>query len=294
MATASGVRLDKYLAETCSGFSRSYLQKLIHQGYILVQGKRVKPSQKLQIGDQITITLPPPISPLIAEAIPVTIVYEDKDLLVVDKPAGLTVYPAPGHPSHTLLNALLAHCPELANIDDSMRPGIVHRLDKDTSGLMVVAKNKAAQQNLVEQFKSRSVVKGYLVLVKGKLIPERGTIDAPIGRHPVHRKRMAVVPGGREAKTHYQVKQYLGNYTLLEVNPETGRTHQIRVHLSAVGYPVVGDSVYGIRTPYLNRQFVHAYYLKFCLPSNGEYREFTCPLPLDLRQVLELIASGLA
>jgi len=293
VATTPGIRLDKYLAETCSGLSRSYLQKLIQQGYILVQDKWAKPSQKLQVGDRITITLPPPVTSLVAEPIPVTIIYEDKDLLIVDKPAGLTVYPAPGHPSQTLVNALLACCLELANIDNSLRPGIVHRLDKDTSGLMIVAKNKAAQQNLVDQFKSRSVVKGYLVLVKGKLSPERGTIEVPIGRHPVYRKRMAVVSGGREARTHYQVRQYRGDYTLVEANPETGRTHQIRVHLSAIGYPVVGDATYGVKSPYLSRQFVHAYYLKFHLPSTGEYREFTCDLPLDLRRALEMVSSRL-
>ena len=294
MATASGIRLDKYLVETCSGLSRSYLQKLIQQGYISVQDRWAKPSHKLQIGDRITITLPPPINSLVAETIPVTIIYEDKDLLIVDKPGGLTVHPAPGHPSHTLINALLARCPELANVDNSLRPGIVHRLDKETSGLIIVAKNKVTQQNLVEQFRSRSVVKGYLVLVKGKLTPERGTIEAPIGRHPIHRKRMAVISSGKEAKTHYRVKQYLGDYTLLEVNPETGRTHQIRVHLSAIGYPVVGDTVYGVRSLYLSRQFVHAYYLKFRLPSTGEYREFTCELPSDLCQALELVSSSLA
>lgn len=282
------------MAETLYGLSRSYLQKLIQQGHILVQDSWAKPSQKLQVGDRITIILPPPVITLVAEPIPVTILYEDEDLLVVDKPAGLTVHPAPGHPRQTLLNALLARCPELAIIDNSLRPGIVHRLDKDTSGLMIVAKNKMAQQNLVDQFKSRAVVKGYLVLVKGKLTPERGIIEAPIGRHPVRRKRMAVVPNGREARTYYQVRQHLGDYTLVEVNPETGRTHQIRVHLSAIGYPVAGDSVYGVKSPYLSRQFVHAYYLKFRLPSTRQYVEFTCELPPDLRQTLELVSSGLA
>lgn len=212
---------------------------------------------------------------------------------MVDKPAGLTVHPAPGHPSHTLVNALLTRCPELAKMDNSLRPGIVHRLDKDTSGLIIVTKNKVSQQYLVNQFKSRSVEKGYMVLVKGKVTPERGTIEAPIGRHPTRRKRMAVVARGKEARTHYQVRQYFKNHTLLEVNPETGRTHQIRVHLSAINYPVVGDIVYGVKVPYINRQFVHAHFLRFRLPSTGGYQEFTSRLPQDLCQVLDALSSGL-
>lgn len=293
VATTPGVRLDKYLVEECPELSRSYFQKLIEQGYILVSGNQAKPSQKLKVGDRITISLPSPITPLVAEPIPVDVVYEDEDLLIVNKPPGLTVHPGPGHPSHTLVNALLARCPDLVKMGDSLRPGIVHRLDKDTSGLMIVAKKKVAQRNLINQFKSRSVVKGYLVLVKGRLSPEQGIIEAPIGRHPVNRKRMAVVVGGREARTHYQVRRYLDNYTLLEVNPETGRTHQIRVHFSVVGHPVVGDPVYGVKSSYLSRQFVHAYYLKFRLPSTSEYQEFTCELPPDLSQALEIFSSGI-
>lgn len=286
------IRLDKYLAKEYPELSRSYLQRLIEQGYILVNEQGARVSQKLSVGDRISVSLPPPSTPLVAEAIPLTIIYEDKDLVVVDKPAGLTVHPAPGHPNHTLINAILAHCPGLADINDSMRPGIVHRLDKDTSGLMVIAKNQAAQQYLINQFKARSVAKGYLVLVSGRLTPERGIIEAPIGRDPSNRKRMAVVVSGRQARTNYRVKEYLGNYTLLEVNPETGRTHQIRVHFSAIGYPVVGDSTYGVKSPYVKRQFIHAHYLAFCLPSTGEYREFTCELPPDLEQVLKLISKG--
>jgi 23S rRNA pseudouridine1911/1915/1917 synthase len=184
----------------------------------------------------------------------------------------------------------MAHCPHLSEISDSLRPGIVHRLDKDTSGVMLVAKNRAAQAGLVEQFKNRDIMKSYLVLVKGKLTPERGMIDAAIGRDPENRKRMAVVKQGREARTSYQVQKYIDNYTLLEVIPETGRTHQIRVHLAAIGYPVVGDAVYGIKSPFLSRQFLHAYKIGFRLPSTGEYVKFTSELPEDLEQALKDIA----
>ena len=200
------------------------------------------------------------------------------------------MHPAPGHPSHTLVNAILSYFPDLVDVGDSLRPGVVHRLDKDTSGVMLVAKNRVAQMSLSDQFKSHSVHKVYLVLVKGHLTPEEGIIEAPMGRDPRNRKRMAVVTEGREARTEYRVIRYIGDYTLLEVMPETGRTHQIRVHLSAIGYPVVGDSVYGVKSPYLPRQFLHASRLGFKLPSTGEYVEFTSELPPDLEQALKDIA----
>jgi 23S rRNA pseudouridine1911/1915/1917 synthase len=219
---------------------------------------------------------------------PLNIVYEDSDVLVIEKPAGLAVHPAPGHPSHTLLNAILSHVPSLPETDDLRRPGIVHRLDKDASGLMVVAKNSEAQLNLIGQFKARLVVKVYLVLVKGHLAPDDGVIEAPIGRSPRNRKRMAVVAEGegKEARTKYHVIKHLNEYTLLEVKPETGRTHQVRVHLSAIGYPVAGDKVYGTKPARIPHLFLHACCLGFKLPSSGEYVEFTSNLPLDLEQVL--------
>jgi 23S rRNA pseudouridine1911/1915/1917 synthase len=280
-------RLDKYLAILHPELSRSRIQKLIEQKYILVNDGRVKSSQSLNVGDIVNINLPPPeLSSLIPEKIPLNTVYEDDDIIVLNKPAGLTVHPAPGHTSHTLVNALLAHYPELAAFGDSPRPGIVHRLDKDTSGLMLIAKTIAAQQNLISQFKSHSVLKGYMVLVKGRLTPAKGIIEAPIGRHPGNRKRMAIVASGREAKTSYKVKEYLNGYALLEITIQTGRTHQIRVHLAAIGYPVIGDSTYGVRSAYLKRQFVHAFRLGFHLPSNNAYQEFTCDLSQDLRQAL--------
>ncbi|MFC1952093.1 RluA family pseudouridine synthase [Chloroflexota bacterium] len=291
IADESGVRLDKYVGEKCLEISRTHAQKLIIDGYIKVNDGVVKPSFKLNAGDRVNIVMPLSApSPLSPEDIPLNIIYEDDDLLVVDKPSGLAVHPAPGHSSHTLVNAILSHLPGLAEIGDSERPGIVHRLDKDASGVMVVAKNNKAQLDLVEQFRSRSVVKAYLVLVKGHLTPEDGIIEAPLGRDPANRKRMAVVVEGKAARTRYHVIKYIGSYALLEVRTETGRTHQIRVHLAAIGYPVVGDATYGVESDYISRQFLHACHLGFHLPSTGEYVEFTSELPSDLEQALKDIS----
>jgi len=290
IANEAGERLDRYLGQRLE-LSRTHIQKLIADGFVTVNGQIAKAGLKLNIGDRLRVVLPPPPpSPLTPEAMPLDIIYEDDDLLVIDKPAGLTVHPAPGHTAHTLVNAILARFPRLAALGDSLRPGIVHRLDRDTSGVMVVAKNSSAQAKLTEQFRARSVAKAYLVLVKGHLTPENGVIEAPIGRDPRDRKKMAVVAKGREARTEYRVKKYIGDYTLLEVFPETGRTHQIRVHFAAIGYPVVGDKVYGVRSPFLSRQFVHAARLGFKLPSSGKYMEFKSELPPDLAQALRDIA----
>jgi 23S rRNA pseudouridine1911/1915/1917 synthase len=225
---------------------------------------------------------------LLPEAIPIKILYEDDDLLVIDKPAGLTVHPAPGHPSHTLVNAVLAHLNEIEDDGESTRPGIVHRLDKDTSGVMLVAKNNVALANLADQFKSRSVKKVYLTLVTGILKPDRGVIEAPIGRDSGDRKKMAVTgeSRGRAARTNYRVLRYVGKNSLLEITPETGRTHQIRVHLAAIGYPVFGDITYGKKSVFLHRQFLHAHRLGFSLPSTGRFVEFESPLPEDLEKAL--------
>ncbi|MFC2026633.1 RluA family pseudouridine synthase [Chloroflexota bacterium] len=290
-ADESGSRLDTFVSGRLPELSRTYTQKLIADGYITVNERAAKASYKVNAGDRLAVTIPPPTpSTLVAEDIPLNIVYEDKDLLVIDKPAGLTVHPAPGSPSHTLVNALLSRFTDLPTGEDLVRPGIVHRLDKDTSGLMLVAKNRIALNKLASQFKARSVVKAYLVLVRGHLSPESGFIDAPIGRDPRHRKRMAVVNEGRQARTEYQVIKYTGDCTLLEARLETGRTHQIRVHLSAIGYPVVGDTTYGVKSPLLSRQFVHACRLGFRLPSSGQYVEFESELPPDLEQALAKIA----
>jgi 23S rRNA pseudouridine1911/1915/1917 synthase len=283
----SGERLDKYIVEQCQ-ISRSYAQKLIDDGQVAVNGHAAKSGQKLNAGDRIVASVPPP-SPisLAPEDIPLKVVYEDKDLIVVDKPAGLLVHPAAGQHTGTLVNAILARCPDLGEINGSVRPGIVHRLDKDTSGLMMVAKNDAAQRSLSRQIKQRSIKKVYLALVLGHLTPEHGAIDAPIGRHPKDRKRMAVVSGGREARTEYKVLKYFADYTLVEAMPETGRTHQIRVHFAAIGHSIFGDHVYGKRSPLLGRQFLHAHRLGFKLPSSGEFVEFGAELPPDLEEVLK-------
>ena len=282
-------RLDSYVAERCPQLSRSQAQQLIDGGLVTVNGGVAKAGRRLNVGDRIVVTLPAPSEALLPEAIPLDIVYEDSDLLVVVKPAGLVVHPSPGHPSHTLVNAILAHFPDLPEGDDPLRPGVVHRLDKDASGLMVVAKNSQARLNLIDQFKSRSVAKTYLVLVRGRLTPDDGVIEAPIGRDLTNRQRMAVVTEGGEEETHYHVIEHRGGYTLLEVKLKTGRTHQIRVHLAAIGYPVVGDTVYGVRSPQVSRLFLHACRLGFRLPSSGKYVEFASPLPSELEQILENI-----
>jgi len=293
-ASNAGERLDKYIAEQCR-ISRSYAQKLIDEGQVSVNSRAAKASQKLNTGDKIAISIPPssPTS-LTAEDIPLNVVYEDKDLIVVDKPAGLLVHPAAGQHSGTLVNAILARCPDLGEINGSIRPGIVHRLDKDTSGLMMVAKNDVAQKSLSRQIKQRSIKKGYIALVLGHLTPARGAIDAPIGRHPKDRKKMAVVSGGREARTGYRVLKYLDGYTLVEAMPETGRTHQIRVHFAAIGHPIFGDHVYGKRSPLLGRQFLHAHRLGFRLPSSGESVEFKSELPPDLEEMLKQLTADIS
>lgn len=280
-------RLDKYLVEKCL-LTRSFIQKLIKGGYITVNEEKVKPGFLLRPGDKIDVFIPPPEpSDILPQPIPLKIVYEDEDLLVIDKPAGLTVHPAPGHKQDTLVNALLALYPSLPG--EMPRPGIIHRLDKDTSGLLIVAKNLRAYNFLSQQFKERRIIKRYLVLVKGKVLPEEGVIEAPIARHPRRRKQMAIIWTGKEAITAYKVIKYFKEFTLLEVSPKTGRTHQIRVHLSSLGYPVVGDEVYGIKSPLFKRQFIHAHFIKFLSPKGKEI-ELTSPLPPDLEEGLRLLS----
>ncbi|HIP95753.1 MAG TPA: RluA family pseudouridine synthase [Anaerolineae bacterium] len=288
--TDAGERLDKYLAQAISDLSRAQVQRLIAAGRVTVNGVSVnKASLRLEAGDEVVIRVPPPESTEVhPEAIPLSIVYEDDDLLVIDKPAGMVVHPAHGHRSGTLVNALLSRYPQLAEVGGAERAGIVHRLDKDTSGLILVAKNEAAQKELQRQFKHHAVEKVYLALVEGRLEPEQGLIDAPIGRDKQQRKRMAVVRGGRQASTVYRVIERFEDHTLVEARPQTGRTHQIRVHFAFIGHPLVGDRVYGYRRQHLGlgRQFLHAQTLSFRLPSSGEVVEFHSPLPDDLRRVL--------
>jgi 23S rRNA pseudouridine1911/1915/1917 synthase len=296
------VRLDKFLADEVPELSRSTAQRLIEQGQVDVNGKPAKASYKLRPGDRVVVLLPMEQPPeLVPEAIPLTIVYEDCFLLAVDKPAGLVVHPAPGHPAGTLVNALLAHCPELAASGDQ-RPGIVHRLDRDTSGLILIAKSEQVRRALQRQFQERQVHKAYLALLEGHLQPSSGRIEAPLGRDPRHRQRMAVVPGGREAVTEYHVLERFahavgpvaGDYTLVEAEPLTGRTHQIRVHLASIGHPVVGDVVYGRRKRRLPvpGQFLHAHRLGFSHPVTAEHLELEAPLPEDLAELLELLRGA--
>jgi len=286
----AGDRLDRYLAGACPDLSRSHIQKLIESGRVTVNSFPQRPALKLKAGDVVSLTIPPPEPViLVPEDIPFRVVYEDSDVVIIDKPAGLTVHPAPGHAQHTLVNALLNRYPDLETFGSSLRPGIVHRLDKDTSGLIVVARNEKARQYLINQFKLRQVKKGYRVLVRGRLAPERGAIEAPVGRDPSNRKRMAVVSSGREARTAYRVLKYVDGYTYLEVRIETGRTHQIRVHFAAIGHPVAGDTVYGVKHHLLKRQFLHAYHLELRLPCDGREHTFSCDLPPDLQGVLKTL-----
>ena len=299
-ADHDGERLDAFLARRCGHeLSRSSAHRLIAEGQVTVNGAPSKPSHRLSRGDDVVVLLPPPeVMALEAEAIPLRIVYQDEDVIVVDKPPGLTVHPAAGHPHGTLVNALLTVYPELANIKGTLRPGIVHRLDKDTSGLLVVAKNEAAQASLAGQLKNREVHKVYLALVRERVEPPQGVIDAPIGRHPRRRQRMAVVEGGRAAQTRYRVRELLDDagaaYSLVEAEPLTGRTHQIRVHFASIGHPVVGDRLYGKASPLVGRQFLHAWRLGFRLPASGRYQEFESPLPQDLAAALRTLGGTAA
>ncbi len=289
LVVEGGERLDKYLVDLVD-LSRSQVQRLIRQGRVTVEGEVAKASYLLSSGERIRVQLPPLEEPgPLAQELPLDIVYEDQDLAVVNKPAGMVVHPSYGHKKGTLVNALLARYPSLSQLPGS-RPGIVHRLDRDTSGLMVVAKNEPARRKLQKQFKRGGVKKVYLALVEGNLKPAQGVIEAPIGRDLRRRKRMAVLRGGREAATEYRVRNYLDGYTLVEAMPRTGRTHQVRVHLAFLGHPVVGDPVYGFRKKRLElrRQFLHSHILGFRAPS-GQWLEFEAPLPEELERVLEAL-----
>lgn len=289
-ADRAGERLDVFVARRLPALTRSRVRRLIDAGMVAVEGRLPgKAGVKLEAGERVQVTVPPP-EPARPEpeAIPLRIVYEDDDLLVVDKPASLAVHPSPGHSSHTLVNAVLAHCPNLSGVGGERRPGIVHRLDKDTSGLIIVAKHDAAHLSLSRQLKERKVEKTYVALVEGRIDPPQGVIDAPIARDPRHRKRMAVVRGGRAAHTRYRLLREVDGHSLVEVRPETGRTHQIRVHLASIGHPLVADVVYGRAkaTAPAPRQFLHAQRLAFRHPRTGERLELEAPLPEDLSRAL--------
>ena len=294
-----GMRLDRALALARPDQSRMVWQKLIKDKKVMVNGKVGKPSMKLVGGEVVKTKLPEVVEiELIAEDIPLDIVYEDDDCIVINKPAGMVVHPAVGHASGTLVNAVMHHCPDLAGIGGELRPGIVHRLDKDTSGLIVVAKNDAALRHLQAQFKERTVHKLYIALCDGDVSPEKALVDAPIGRDPKARKRMAVIGSrssaqSREAQTQYEVVEQFDKYSLVHCQLFTGRTHQIRVHMAYVGYPLVGDTIYGRRKQdLLNwRHFLHAAELGFNLPSNNEPIVFKSELPIGLAKIIDRISS---
>jgi 23S rRNA pseudouridine1911/1915/1917 synthase len=292
-----GERLDRWLAGQMSERSRSEIQRWIEAGRVTKDGRVLKASYRVAAGDEITVEVPPPQDYEVApEPILLDVLYEDADLLVINKPAGMVVHPAVGHRHGTLVNAVLYHCPGLEGVGGMQRPGIVHRLDRDTSGLILVAKNDRAHRALQAQFKSHQVQKTYLALVYGRVSLPRGEIRAPIGRDPRHRKRMTVLPGdrGRQAVTRYEVLGYYGRHTLLVCQPLTGRTHQIRVHLAHIKHPIVGDEIYGgRRKPPVPcpRQFLHAQRIRFCLPATGEEVEFSAALPADLTGVLAALGG---
>lgn len=287
--TQAGQRVDKLVTAEIEELSRAAVQKLIQAGFVTVNAAQVKASHHLGDGDLVLVRLPPPQPVEIhAEAIPLSILYEDAAVIVIDKPAGMVTHPAYGHTSGTLVNALLAHYPPLAQTDNLKRAGIVHRLDKDTSGIIVVAKAEAIRHTLQAQFKAREVQKTYLALVEGHLDPDQGIIEAAIGRDPDNRKRMAILRGGREAITAYRVLEFFGQHSLVQVEPKTGRTHQIRVHMAFLRHPVVGDRVYGYRKQRLplKRHFLHAQHIRFRHPQTGQFVEFHADLPHDLSSLL--------
>lgn len=295
-AEDNGTRLDSYLAEELEGISRSYLQKLIGDGLILVNQKTVKANYKVKTGDSLLVQIPEaaPVD-IQPEPMDLDIVYEDSDLLIVNKPVGLVVHPAHGHYSGTLVNGLLAHCTDLSGINGKMRPGIVHRIDKDTSGLLMIAKNDMAHQHLAAQLKEHSIKRAYYALVQGVISEPAGLVDAPIGRHEVDRKKMAVTfKNSKEARTHYYVKERFARNTFIECRLETGRTHQIRVHMAYLGHPLVGDPLYGTRKNNLDfpGQALHAYALGFIHPRTGEELYFEAPIPNHFQSVLKNLAEG--
>jgi len=286
-----GKRIDVFLAAELD-YTRSYIKKLIVDGLVFVNGKTVKPSYKVKENDEVVVNIPEAEKiDVLPENIPLDILYEDDDIIVINKPQGMVVHPAPGNYSGTLVNALLYHCKNLSGINGILRPGIVHRLDKDTSGVMVIAKNDKAHISLSNQIKERSVFKKYVAIVEGVIKDEEGKIEAPIGRHPVDRKKMAVIGDGRYALTLYKVLERFKENTLVEAVIKTGRTHQIRVHMAYIGHPVVGDPVYGFKKQKfkLEGQALHSRVLGFMHPTKGVYMEFEAPLPEYFVRLIEIL-----
>ena len=293
---AAGQRLDAFLAQALPELTRSAAQRLIAEGQVTVDGKVPAKSLKLAGGEQVAVTLPEPEeAQTLPEDIPLDVVYEDDDVIVVNKPVGIVVHPAPGHSGGTLVNALLYHCGEsLSGIGGELRPGIVHRIDRDTSGLIIAAKNDFAHQALSDQLQDHSLRRTYEAVVVGNLREDSGTVDAPIGRCPSDRKKMAVVPGGRSAVTHWQVLERFPGYTYVRCRLETGRTHQIRVHMAYIGHPLYGDTVYGAKKPApgMTGQCLHAVGLTFRHPRTGEVVELSCPLNEEFTAFLRKLRGG--
>ncbi len=287
-----GERIDKYLSEACCGLTRSYLQKLLKSQLVEVDGKAVKNSYRVSAGETVELEVPEAVEPEIeAEPIPLDILYEDKDIILINKPKGMVVHPAAGHYSQTLVNGLMYHCHgELSGINGVMRPGIVHRIDMDTTGVLIVCKNDFAHNSIAEQLKVHSITRKYYAIVHGVIGEDEGTVDAPIGRHPVDRKKMSInYKNGKHAVTHYRVLERFKQFTYVECQLETGRTHQIRVHMASLNHPLLGDSVYGpSKCPFkLQGQTLHAGVLGIIHPRTGEYMEFSAPLPEYFENLLE-------
>ena len=287
----TGTRLDAWLAGQLPDVTRSAAARLCEEGRVTAAGKPLAKNYRLGGGEAVSVTLPDPEPVDVApQDIPLDVVYEDSDVIVVNKPKGLVVHPAPGHPDGTLVNALLYHCGEsLSGIGGALRPGIVHRIDRDTSGLIIAAKNDFAHQRLSAQLQDHTLSRVYRCIVVGSLPQEAGTVDAPIGRHPTDRKKMAVISGGRSAVTHYQVLEHLRGHSYVECRLETGRTHQIRVHMAHLGHPILGDTVYGAKRPVpgLQGQCLHAVGLRFIHPRTEQPVELSCPLPEEFLRQLE-------
>ncbi|MDO4600727.1 MAG: RluA family pseudouridine synthase [Eubacteriales bacterium] len=288
----AGIRIDRYLSDNLEEISRSYLQKLLKEKHITVNEKEIKANYKVQEGDTISVSVPEPEEPdILPEEIPLDILYEDDSLMVVNKPKNMVVHPSAGHFSGTLVNAVLFHCKgNLSGINGIMRPGIVHRIDKDTTGALLICKTDSCHRILAEQLKVHSITRKYRAVVQGNLKDDEGTIEGPIGRHATDRKKMAInYKNGKEAVTHYRVLERFGNATYIECQLETGRTHQIRVHMASIGHPLLGDTTYGsVKNPYhLQGQALHAMVLGFLHPVTNMYMEFTAPLPEYFLKLLE-------
>lgn len=291
------MRIDRYLSEQCDDLSRSYLQKLVKDGAVRVGGREVKSNYKVAAGDAVTLDVPDAVEPeILPEEMVLDILYEDADIILINKPKGMVVHPAAGHDTGTLVNGLMYHCRDgLSGINGVMRPGIVHRIDMDTTGVLIVCKNDMAHNSIAEQLKEHSITRRYFAIVHGVIKTDEGTVDAPIGRHPVDRKKMSInEKNGRQAITHYRVLERFRQFTYVECQLETGRTHQIRVHMASIGHPLLGDAVYGpAKAPYkLQGQTLHAGVLGIIHPRTGEYMEFSAPLPEYFQELLRKLANA--